>query len=81
MPTVPSTPSGAALSTPADASTTPATEARLDPRAPGSTSRVTATTPLARPIRQRVGLHRFGRTALVLGGLVATLAVTMLVSL
>jgi iron complex transport system permease protein len=28
-----------------------------------------------------VGLHRFGRTALVLGGLVATLAVTMLVSL
>src|SRR5919199_6518760 len=46
-----------------------------------STSRTTATTLLGRPARQRVGLHRFGRTALVLGGLVATVALAMLVSL
>jgi iron complex transport system permease protein len=80
-PTFPSRPSGTDLSVPADASTTPAAEAGLGPRAPGATSRVTATTPAERPARQRAGLHRFGRTALVLGGLVATLAVAMLVSL
>jgi iron complex transport system permease protein len=74
-------PSDADLSVPADAPITRAAEARLDSRAPGSTSRITATTLVGRPIRQRVGLHRFGRTALVLGVSVATLTLAILVSL